>query len=138
MHKLAGKTPKEIADIWATALESGDYKQGKGWLKQQQDGSYSYCCLGVLCELAGLECKETTTNCQYSYGDITAIDDYLCKSDSFLPINFSDELKMKHLGAFLSKENEYHRLTTLNDDGFSFTEIAAVIRENYKSIFNIK
>lgn len=38
-----------IKKIWLKALRSGDYKQGKGWLKQATDSkTYSYCCLGVL------------------------------------------------------------------------------------------
>jgi hypothetical protein len=37
-------------DGWATALESGDYKQGVNALaNMRDDGSYEYCCLGVLC-----------------------------------------------------------------------------------------
>lgn len=35
---------------WVAALRSGDYKQGKN---QLCDGA-AYCCLGVLCEVAGI------------------------------------------------------------------------------------
>jgi len=38
---------KEIRDKWVTALRSGEYVQGQGYLKD--DGEY--CCLGVLCEI---------------------------------------------------------------------------------------
>ena len=37
---------------WLTALRSGEYKQGRDFLKYQDGESTSYCCLGVLCELA--------------------------------------------------------------------------------------
>lgn len=40
----------EIADIWTTALRSGEFKQGSDFLFNSESGSY--CCLGVLCELA--------------------------------------------------------------------------------------
>lgn len=40
---------KEIKARWIAALRSGEYRQGRGWLKTEDD---SYCCLGVLCELA--------------------------------------------------------------------------------------
>lgn len=39
-----------IKERWATALESGEYKQGTGGLRDAD--SDTYCCLGVLCELA--------------------------------------------------------------------------------------
>jgi hypothetical protein len=39
----------EIKQRWVEALRSGDYKQGRGYLLQ----SGEYCCLGVLCDLAG-------------------------------------------------------------------------------------
>lgn len=42
----------EIKADWLTALRSGEYKQGKGFLKNEVTGTAKYCCLGVLCELA--------------------------------------------------------------------------------------
>lgn len=39
----------DIAQRWADALRSGDYAQGRGVLRGSDD---TYCCLGVLCELA--------------------------------------------------------------------------------------
>lgn len=40
---------KELAVKWIEALRSGKYKQGRSRLKH----SGRYCCLGVLCEVAG-------------------------------------------------------------------------------------
>lgn len=37
------------------ALRSGKYKRCDGQLRDGEDGDYSYCCLGVAAELAGLE-----------------------------------------------------------------------------------
>lgn len=39
------KLPAEIKQKWLDALRSGEYKQGKGRLR---DGNGAYCCLGVL------------------------------------------------------------------------------------------
>ncbi len=39
---------KKVQKAWADALRSGDYEQGKGMLHSGD----TYCCLGVLCELA--------------------------------------------------------------------------------------
>lgn len=40
----------DIKARWIAALESGDYKQGRNFLHNLTDNSY--CCLGVLCDLA--------------------------------------------------------------------------------------
>lgn len=41
---------------WVTALRSGEYRQGKGFLRNSDD---EYCCLGVLCDLAGMQWQST-------------------------------------------------------------------------------
>jgi ABC-type uncharacterized transport system auxiliary subunit len=42
-------------NAWIKALESGNYRQGTGLLRQiMNDNAPSYCCLGVLCEINGL------------------------------------------------------------------------------------
>ena len=44
---------KKIKERWVAALRSGEYKQGKGQLVTPDDsGELTYCCLGVLCDLA--------------------------------------------------------------------------------------
>jgi hypothetical protein len=42
-----------LKDKWVSALRSGDYRQGRGHLKQKDsDKQVCYCCLGVLAEIA--------------------------------------------------------------------------------------
>lgn len=43
---------KQHRKDWVNALRSGDYKQGTGVLRDKND---NYCCLGVACDLAGVE-----------------------------------------------------------------------------------
>ena len=44
---------KEVKELWLTALRSGEYQQGKGYLKlDYPNGSVGYCCLGVLTNIA--------------------------------------------------------------------------------------
>ena len=44
---------KDLKEKWVKALRSGDYKQGKEYLKQfDSSGQASFCCLGVLADLA--------------------------------------------------------------------------------------
>jgi hypothetical protein len=45
----------ELRDRWIAALRSGKYKQGQYHLHSGDE----YCCLGVLCEVAGIEQRET-------------------------------------------------------------------------------
>src|ERR1041385_9228220 len=43
----------KVKRLWLKALRSGKFKQVKGWLRKPTNGgdTYSYCCLGVLCEV---------------------------------------------------------------------------------------
>lgn len=46
----------EIKEKWLIALRSGEYKQTRNTLRiassdAKESGDYSYCCLGVLCDL---------------------------------------------------------------------------------------
>lgn len=40
----------DVKAKWVEALRSGEYKQGKGQMHNREENSY--CCLGVLCDLA--------------------------------------------------------------------------------------
>lgn len=58
-----------IQQQWIDALESGEYPKGKGCLIREENGSRTYCCLGVLSALAvkaGVieehDCSENTDN----------------------------------------------------------------------------
>lgn len=47
---------ERIKEEWIRRLESGNYKQGEGYLKRRgSDGEVRYCCLGVLMEMAAEE-----------------------------------------------------------------------------------
>lgn len=54
--KIVYRTREEVLGLWIKTLKSGKYKQGRGQLRQTRvvDGKceISYCCLGVLCDLA--------------------------------------------------------------------------------------
>ena len=51
------KMNPEIKAKWVAALRSGQYQQGKGYLKRWDADALtpSHCCLGVLCEIAKAE-----------------------------------------------------------------------------------
>ena len=50
-----GKMDPTIKARWVAALRSGDYNQGHGRLHTKENGISSFCCLGVLCDLANKE-----------------------------------------------------------------------------------
>lgn len=47
---IPGADPAINRSIWADALDSGDYEQGIGMLRSDDN---KFCCLGVLCDLTG-------------------------------------------------------------------------------------
>lgn len=48
VNKVINRSRDEVFDIWLTALRSGKYQQTQHRLKRDN----SFCCLGVLCDLA--------------------------------------------------------------------------------------
>jgi hypothetical protein len=91
------------AKLWVEALRSGEYKQTSGALKDEFDG---YCCLGVLCEISGLEWDRTGL---------------------YLPPNVIRWAKLKESnGAY----GDSRCLAHDNDCGKSFLEIADIIEQH--------
>ncbi len=119
---------KRIKTKWLKALRSGNYKQGKSVLHSagKRDGNHKYCCLGVLCDLYLKENKQKWTEFP---------DDRLGKV--FSVSKTSDDTavlsgKVKRW-AGLKESNptvlDYHSLAGINDDGYSFKQIADIIEE---------
>jgi hypothetical protein len=135
---------KEIANKWIAALESGKYQQGKNALEVEENNTSKFCCLGVLCNLAYEEkvIKRIygTVLPHISYG---TFDDM---SSTLLPPsvinwagikcdNFSGEFGENKKKDATIPEEKRNTLMKLNDkEGFSFKEIANIIRENWETI----
>lgn len=108
----------EIRKQWTAALRSDEFRQATGALRVDD----RHCCLGVLCELhrranPDYEWKEPVPGLGYVY------DKYI----SALP-----ESVMLWAGLRSQNPRVTHPLRTLaqmNDDGFTFAEIADVIEE---------
>jgi hypothetical protein len=120
---------EEVIGRWVDALRSGEYSQGKGALCEFNKSNYSYCCLGVLCELAkqdGIVVKKEILYCNgYSEGYAS-----YNGSSGTLP---QDVITW----AGLPSGNPITWagfLTNLNDYGMSFTEIADVIEEEFLNV----
>lgn len=129
----------EIKARWVENLRSGKYEQGRGVLRKDSE----YCCLGVLCEMAAeegivetiipeidehfAEVYEPEEFPTHAYRDIGADDSevfYLptaVQEWSDLPFNPSIEWDREGM----EYQNRY--LSTLNDSGKTFKEIADLI-----------
>ncbi len=114
---------KDIKRKWTAALNSGEFQQGQGFLRAEEEGQDKYCCLGVLCELYARETGEkwvesptdTAKGNKKTYG-------FLGKK-AFLPW---DVVTWASLGTDDPGEDD-ESLVTMNDEGKSFQEIAEVI-----------
>lgn len=57
---------QEVINKWKDALTSGEYKQGKGYLKSEVNGETVYCCLGVLADLRAKDTGSSFEDCMHS------------------------------------------------------------------------
>ncbi len=134
----------EIKQKWLAALRSEEYKQTKHGLKRKlDDGSFGYCCLGVLCDIAIKENPDMKwdTNSHLSCGDI-GVQIYGVDNDpqNVLTRKIADwaglverNPSITYTGTVIKdhgNDEGYESLATLNDHhGCSFKEIAQVIEE---------
>lgn len=122
----------EIAELWADALESGEYVKQQGALVRPSSGpggGPAYCCLGVLCHLAvaaGVPGLSEGKREFIAYGE---------REGGGLPRAVQDWAGVgTKVGAMPTNSmyngEIYRTLTMLNDTlDAPFTEIARVIRE---------
>lgn len=129
---------KDIADRWVAALRSGQYKKGKGTLKQAGLVS-AYCCLGVLCDLHGKETGAPWRNRLNS-----GREEYM-GSYTKLPTEVRDWAGMGSTIGCISDSRgrdtvscmiqvgdmKFDDLITANDGGKTFAEIADAIEANF-------
>ena len=97
---------------WVQALRSDDYEQGQRALRDDDD---HYCCLGVACDISELS--------EWDGGD------YLNQGGD-LPDEVMDWLGLATPeGTYFWRDRGLtrHTLAELNDNGFTFNEIADII-----------
>lgn len=97
---------------WPEALESGEFRQGREQLLNEEVGSY--CCLGVACEL--LRRKKLLPLSHF-------------RDETCLPSKAITLLGIDEIGSFKARKGQHHDLATLNDRGNSFKTIAKKIRK---------
>ena len=106
-------------DELISALRSGEYNQGKSYLKRKHDGNMFYCPLGIACEIYKKHNPKTSKwNYMPTYaGFRLVIDDDFKNADLCVPS--SKITKFIGIGAWVR-----NHLMALNDGGSSFDAIA--------------
>lgn len=122
---------KENRAKWVKALRSGKYKQGEGVLFDKK--TKAYCCLGVLCNVAGIKPVTSKTAKGVSLFD---------GAENTAPQTAMDFVGLStEGGAFDDLEQKYYKditnaLWKLNDEHrFTFKQIADVIESEPKGLF---
>lgn len=110
---------------WLEALRSGKYEQGSGVLRDNAD---RFCCLGVLCDLAG----------PFGWGKARLVNTCVNQNDTEVdarPYEYADEVAETTLPYPLQKltgmtQSQITELIRLNDSGNDFEFIAKHIEQN--------
>lgn len=145
------KLPKEFAEKWIKALESGEYKQGSDTLVgMAPDGKSEYCCLGVAGKICGASDEDMRGSNYLEKGEVYCIKSGIPKE---LLSSVGVEFKQNELSDILSQMND--GLDKPNYEGFmqhypnlkfpvdmksrgiyhfSFKEIAQFIRDNIELV----
>jgi hypothetical protein len=120
---MSEHTPKlkpEVKAKWLEALRSGNYRQGRGLLRNLEN---DYCCLGVLCDV-----DTETEQCWYlGFGAYKfGVNESTVELEYFQRLCVPDKQT-----SLLHYHDIRQRLIRMNDkEGKSFTEIADYIEEN--------
>lgn len=102
------KMPDNIK-TWVEALESGKYQQTESTLKRTlEDGSLGFCCLGVYMDVHGKKVR----------------------AEKFDSDHEGSEKHYNYLRKVIKKEVVEDGVS-MNDQGYSFQDIAQMIREYY-------
>jgi len=110
----------QIKQAWIDALTSGAYEQGYNQLRLRD----SYCCLGVLCELAEMEWVCESNGYRHeaiSYGK------HIHEAEELvLPKSVMAWAELEESSPSVKDSN----LSDINDSGKSFEQIAQLIHEH--------
>ena len=124
-------TKKEIRQKWVEALRSGEYSQGKSKLRRKEsDEKDSFCCLGVLCELAVK--KGIIPPALEEMNGVFTYDEH----DTLLPDRVVAWAGLKSdSGGFYREIKGKDSLVALNDGGKKFKTIANIIESEPEGLF---
>lgn len=126
----------EVIEKWVEALESGEYAQGRKVLaKLDESGNTTFCCLGVLCDLANkagvipdpITAGDMCTGILHYGYDYLELPESVQQWAGFMQGDPASGVQNPN-----SSWNETYGLAGLNDElRWDFTQIAQAIRETY-------
>lgn len=118
--KVTAEEIKENRRLWAEALRSGEFVQGKGALR----GGGKYCCLGVAC---------VVLHKKYGSKDLSPVparnmDDPVSAWGRVNSLLGNEALAKLGLDYYGDRDTDQHRFTRANDEfGRDFKEIASMV-----------
>jgi hypothetical protein len=118
-------------DLWTAALRSENFKQGEGRLILLLNGKFTFCCLGVLCEVENI--PRQLTKGHYNYlGNMSILPDTIPQYQTFadsgvFPSHVTVDIIDKEGNTLRNNQS----LTELNDNGLPFDLIADIIDQLY-------
>ena len=133
MTKYTKAQIKANREKWIKALESGRYHQGTYYLKKKSGNKpVEYCCLGVACQLASAAGVIPRAAEKMDYGEKIFRFGRDRNEESFLPIEVQRWLGVDSCDITVAVVDSYSNkrtVSSLNDDGKSFKEIAQYLRK---------
>lgn len=123
------------AELWAKALESGEYKQGRLRLRTVDN---KFCCLGVACDLA-IKAGVPGVSWQhdlFANWEVLEQPYNMCRHTSYLPETVRTWLGLRTFSGILVIDGLQTDLVSLNDDERkSFRRIAKFVRKHADELF---
>ena len=122
------KVHKNRIRKWVAALRSGEFKQGRGWLRSDD----RYCCLGVGCEVFRIATRQGKW-----VEDKGGVDDFVPNCDmqdcTEFPRSVADWFGLADRDLSLTIKGERKCASEHNDSGRRFKTIANAIEKEYLS-----
>lgn len=118
---------KEIVQVWADALRSGDYQQAiEDFYNQHDDGSCTHCCLAVALDVLN------PSGFKEHQGDCSDLSDYISniqRKRSGSGYEFTDaDREIEELLSWIGTVIGERTLVQMNDSGdFDFNQIAGYL-----------
>jgi len=115
-----------VKNLWVAALESGEYKQGRGRLRKKD----RFCCLGVLCDLYNKETgKGKWIKIRPHKESFFRLDNGNVVS-GFPPNEILEWAGLKSESPVIIIKNSRAEISGLNDENrYNFKRIASLINE---------
>ena len=119
-----------IRQLWLDALRSGQYSQGKGFLKRGEEGGPAkHCCFGVLAEL----CSDRNVGPRFERTE-TGVSAYVSSTTGFDNSSIPDAVHLELVGMHKTDNGKTAgEFMYWNDEGMPFEIIADRLETYFKS-----